>query len=90
MTHDATHIRAVREAMHPPVEGGGCLEQTQRYGETIVDQARAKRAARMPVQMALCPGMLKRDVAGEMLLFHRKGQYSAAHIAKISAMEVLC
>jgi len=58
MTHDAVCIRAVREATHPPVEGGGCLEQSQRYGATIVDQTRAKRAARMPVQMALSAGML--------------------------------
>jgi hypothetical protein len=30
-----------------------------------MDQARAKRATRMPVEMALCPGMLKGNNADE-------------------------
>ncbi len=68
MTHDAVGTCAVREATHPPVEGGGCLEQTRRYGATIVDQARAKRAARMPVEMALSPGTFVRRSSGEMVL----------------------
>jgi hypothetical protein len=79
MTHDATHIRAVREATHPPVEGGGCTEQSRRYGETIADQARAKRAAHMPVEMALCPGMLLRSISDDRsLLRDRQGSHRAA------------